>query len=391
MLDPKVIDEVLQGFAARGGRIQDLPPPDVVHRFIEVAFFGSLKSEEGRPAHFAASLASLNEAKAAQDYAINVRVFAQPLPFTAGTIAKVGSAFDPDLSSLAVGANDAGNLEIWGVFSYRPPWDYYNSIPAALVGAAPSFRPNFLTVTVAAPGSLLFSRGSDAVGRLVSGYFVQATPIPFTSRSLGKYWLEFVKKTGPFGSHGNAYWRLARNGLEVLLDEISRRGHGGTLVLLDCTAPPPQQLYHSMHSFHTSGNVGALIINCLTHQDMIGIAYRRAALEHLQRTAQLAALDGALIVESNFNVIGFGAKLQSPPWSGKTIVGPDGFGCGGGGDFVMDGYGTRHRSARDFAAACGSSIVFVVSQDGPIRAFHKTSDSVVTCWPDCTTSMFADH
>jgi DNA integrity scanning protein DisA with diadenylate cyclase activity len=113
--------------------------------------------------------------------------------------------------------------------------------------------------------------------------------------------------------------------------------------------------------------------------------------EALQRLAQLAAIDGALIIDSNFKVVAFGAKLTAPAWDKKTVIGPDGYGSPNGQPFEINRYGTRHQSARDFAAACESAIVFVISQDGPIRAFHRTDETTVTCWPDCTTSMFVDH
>jgi len=45
-------------------------------------------------------------------------------------------------------------------------------------------------------------------------------------------------------------------------------------------------------------------------------------------------------------------------------------------------------SAIDFAAACKGAIVFVILQDGPIRAFVSGDESEVFCWADCTVSMF---
>src|SRR5205807_194692 len=56
------------------------------------------------------------------------------------------------------------------------------------------------------------------------------------------------------------------------------------------------------------------------------IAYRKLALEALQRVSQLAVIDGALILNSNFDVVTFGAKLSAAPWPGKIVVGSDGFG-----------------------------------------------------------------
>jgi hypothetical protein len=48
----------------------------------------------------------------------------------------------------------------------------------------------------------------------------------------------------------------------------------------------------------------------------------------------------------------------------------------------------RHNSAINFAAQCDGSTAFVISQDGPIRAFIRLNDETVLYWPDCTVSMF---
>jgi hypothetical protein len=69
------------------------------------------------------------------------------------------------------------------------------------------------------------------------------------------------------------------------------------------------------------------------------------------------------------------------------ITGPDGFG-GGGEPFDLSKHGTRHNSAVDFVAAFPGSVVFVISQDGPIRAFAVKDATTILCWPDCRASMF---
>ena len=121
---------------------------------------------------------------------------------------------------------------------------------------------------------------------------------------------------------------------------------------------------------------------------IIDAGYQKLALEGIQRVAQLTAVDGALLIGSNFKVVTFGAKLAAPLWTKKTLIGPDGYGTPNGSNFDVTRYGTRHQSARDFAGACPAAIAFVISQDGPVRAFHRTDDETVTCWPDCSTSMF---
>lgn len=90
----------------------------------------------------------------------------------------------------------------------------------------------------------------------------------------------------------------------------------------------------------------------------------------------------------SFEVLAFGATLTAPRTLATAVIGPDGFGVGAERPFDIDRYGTRHRSAMDFAASIDGSIAFAISQDGPIRAFRLASEAVVNVWPDCSASMF---
>ena len=102
----------------------------------------------------------------------------------------------------------------------------------------------------------------------------------------------------------------------------------------------------------------------------------------------MSAIDGALIITFGFEVVTFGATLTAPRSALVPVIGPDGYGNTRKTTFELDRYGTRHRSAFDFAAAHKGSLVFVISEDGPVRAFHRENDTTVHVWPDCTVSMF---
>jgi hypothetical protein len=115
---------------------------------------------------------------------------------------------------------------------------------------------------------------------------------------------------------------------------------------------------------------------------------RKVANETIQRIAQLAAVDGALLLTFVFEVLAFGATLTAPRSLLQPVVGPDGFGQMTNTPFEINRYRTRRRSAFDFVAAQPGSIAFVISQDGPIRAFRCETDTTVYVWPDCTASMF---
>ena len=207
-----------------------------------------------------------------------------------------------------------------------------------------------------------------------------------------------LEKLPTFHRHHPAFWRFAIDGLDVLLDEAANRGHGGTIVILDATVPHDETLFQAKHVLKGKQWLPLLLEKCaqseqqdvsdsMTYDMSFDIKYRRSTLDALQRVAQLAAIDGALVINSNFEVIAFGATLVSPEWNGSVEEGPDAYGGTHGRAFDLSRYGTRHRSAANFAVACPNSIAFVISQDGPVRAFAR-DDSRLLCWPDCSSSMF---
>ena len=117
------------------------------------------------------------------------------------------------------------------------------------------------------------------------------------------------------------------------------------------------------------------------------IKMRKILSERLQIIAQYASIDGALILSDLLDTVSFGTKLSADRWSEEVLIGPDGFNSGGE-HFKYDHLGTRHKSAIDFVGENENSIVFVISQDGPIRGLVKRDHETILCWPDCTVSMF---
>jgi hypothetical protein len=111
----------------------------------------------------------------------------------------------------------------------------------------------------------------------------------------------------------------------------------------------------------------------------------------ISQIANLTNVDGALILDGDFGVLAFGAKLIALPWNGNCRIGPGLGGIVSGDAFPIDRYGTRHRSAVDFVAAVEHSMAFVLSADGPVRAFTKANADIVFCWPDVLDSYFIDR
>jgi sensor domain DACNV-containing protein/DisA checkpoint controller-like protein len=397
MLSPTILERICTAWSAdqahpyRGRRNVELPVLAALHCFVDTVFLASLREEEGKSVNFSAVLVGRQEG--IESVSINpsaLLVLEEPVPFTSSILPKFAAAFDPKLSTIAVESNEAdGNLYIWGVFQHAQKTNILSEVSDGIPGNS-SMRPDFFTLTTRGRGSFAVSRGRALIGRFQAGYFVAASPTPFMSKSLGAHVLASIVRDPLYTKYNAKYWHFIRPLLDLLLEEASLRGHGATIVILEADRPSISGHYESKHRLIGEYNFRETIEECLKNDSTTGrgIAYRRVACENIQRIAQLATVDGALVIDSLFNVLAFGATLTAPRADRSALIGPDGFGNTNGQAFDVSRYGTRHRSAFDFAAANHNSTVFVISQDGPIRAFRADGDRSVLVWPDCNTSMY---
>ena len=398
MLDPKFTDEILATWQAdqdhpyRGRAKRPIPAAAIVRALLDECFRATLRDEEGQPIRFAVALLADEDVDGLIGPTMRPPLrLAFRREFSAAALAKLASAFDPELTTIVVSWNaEAGRLEFWGTWLHAPALNRFTEVPVGVVGSA-NFRPDFLTMISKGRAALAIARGNHQIGTFHAGYFVPATPTPFTSHSLGQHVHEAVLGDPTLGADGARFWHFARDALEQVLSEASLRGHGGTIVLMPPSVPINESMFASKYKLLGSFGLRQTLIQCqradTSHDILMSIAQRKVANETIQRISQLAAVDGALIMTFDFEVLAFGATLTAPRTLASAVIGPDGFGAGAGQPFDINRYGTRHRSAMDFAAAIDGSIAFAISQDGPIRAFRRASEAVVNVWPDCSTSM----
>jgi hypothetical protein len=399
MIEASIIKKIVDSWAADQvhpdkDRVQrPLPNLADVKELLEIVFLASLKREEDKPVRTSMVLVSAVEARhVAQGCQHEINRFEPPIPVTVDAVTKLAPAFDPDLAAIAVEREPDGNgLCCWGVFFFKASTRRFNEFPI-VSGACSSVRPDYFTVTIRGPGSLQISRAFSSIGRLVGGDFVPSAATPFTSRSLGEKLVRYFKGTRYWQKYGPAFWDYYQDALEVLLIEAGTRSHGATIILL-----PPKGNNISVNEFFLTNyylkpalQVAPQLERAIHCQRgvIVGIAHRKTLLEKIQMLAQLAAVDGALIVTYELDLVTFGATLHAPKWNGTTLIGADGFETPQGAPFPIHRYGTRHNSAVDFVAANEGSIAFVISQDGPTRAFVKAPEGIVHCWPDCTESVY---
>lgn len=407
MFDVKILERIIQAWAAdqdhpdRNREQKLLPDVSDVRILIETAFLASLKQEEKQPVKFAIALMSKadNPAEEAEHEQVILR-FRHSLPLNPETIAKLASAFDPRITSLiaAPAGQDKIEYEIWGAMFFGPTTDRFEKMPATVSDPDLS-RPDVFMVTAITAGSLLITRGNSQIGRFASGEFVPAIPSPFSSKAMGLYIMNMIESDEEFETHNSHYRDLYPDILDRLLSEVSVRGHGGTIIIIpEQKIPQYRNEFTSNYTFEKSLGLDTILsripVSSLHYETPIDrenqlriLTLNKKYIERINVVAQLACIDGALMLSSRLRVICFGSKLIARQWDHEVRVGPDAFG-GGGDVFNTSRLGTRHNSAINFVGACDGSIAFVISQDGPIRGFVRKDSRTILCWPDCRVSMF---
>lgn len=274
---------------------------------------------------------------------------------------------------------------------FGPSLNRFTEIPVGLDGHI-FFRPDVFMVTAKQPGSLVISRGNSQIGNFTTGKFLKATPQPHGIEGLlTTRLIDNIKNTKGFKTFSYGYWHVYRDSLDYLLSEAADRGHGATILIVpEVLTSSAEKSIVKKYSFPESPNIEELIYQTSNNSKNFTtyIAYKNKLKERLEFMSQLSTVDGSLVLKPSFDPISFGATLKAPSkWEGSVVTGPDGFG-GGGEKFETSRLGTRHNSTIDFVGSFPGCIGFVISQDGPIRAFLSSSTNVITCWPDCRASMF---
>lgn len=364
-----------------------LPPFGQIKKVIETAYLASLEREEGRPVRFALVVVDpavgdkISTMKKSQDYLLHLQT---PLPLTVDSITKLAPALDPGISAMAVGPTEnTDEMHIWGIFTFSSSSSSFAEIPMWVYGEL-AYRPDFFTVYANNAGSLLIARHHSQIGRILNGEFIPATPSPFTLKSLGHYMMTCIRDHSLFKTHGDAYWRIYRDTIELLLTEASARGHGSIFLLVQPDGHPTGYI---APRFSFSEKISPQhLLEELLRDDLdvpTSISARKAVVDRIKFLAQLGTVDGAVLLTTELDLVCFGATIMAPPYAGTIVTGPDGFGEGGGEILDPTRLGTRHNSAIAFAGAVQSSLAFVISQDGPARAFVQKEKDSLLYWPDC--------
>ena len=367
---------------------------------VNAAFAASLQSEEGRPVR----LQLLFDPHEREVTAI----FDDPLPYSASNLVKLAPTIDIGFRSIVVAPEQPGHdaLTIIGVTDLE--LSQLANKPMRLVGGG-------LTTHPAATQSMklsVFGPGCVRIDTSSSFFELRDCSIRFPfSVSRIKYVREWYEEAGQQldFSHlpedpvvGNvAGWadrrqfdgqQLVRRTWGSILNKVCNARHGGTFLVV------PKHVDVSAHlrltyatksnqlqvAIHKRASFEPGLSNPHYRTSMAGSNLDDAHFSErdLARTSDLvasfAAVDGAVVLERDLTVLGFGAEiLETEIPNENEFVKYGRHPHGRPDDKPLTGFGMRHRSAYRFCKKLKGAIAFVISQDGGLRVFCNPDGRVV--------------
>jgi len=329
--------------------------PEQIASIVNAAFWASQAVEEGRPIRGILCVVSADEVPSGFS-------LSHPLPVSRQSIVSLMTAA-PD-SALAIHTGSSGNPEIWGII---------DGIPF-----------EFLKFRIADIGTVVASINNNAVAIIHNGC------ISIPPRSDVFSWVSIVSLA--FGSGSSTPDRIQKATILLkIVASMFRHAHGGTLVV----APVENTDWHDSLNikYQFVGTDGSNVLkqrlmDLMELRDasqsdkpsntpgifqfskmQVTEASVRLVNETLRIIGNLTALDGAVVISSDFTLFGFGAKIQ---------IGQDNFDIGE--IDLLDGNlnpnvhlsdigGTRHQSAARLVKKHNDVLAFVASQDGRLTLF----------------------
>jgi Probable sensor domain DACNV len=335
---------------------------------LEVAFWASLITNEGRPTRVRMALVPVGSDD-------QVTAFKHPLPFT-----------EEEMARLAPAAWSTGWLAVDVL--RQPPciWGINKNSTHETAG--------LVTIEVSDPGVIRVGYGQLQSFVVFAG---RATAAPHGTRDLtlaARLRSALGKDASLNGApETSTAWRECM-ALSLLARLVLEDRHGGTLLVVPTgDARWRNSLQPFTHEFKEADTSIRDAIAAVQHRQMASLATPNpaelpenirdavyAALSHvnwhpegvLRPVARLAAIDGAVVLTSNLSVLGFGAMISvsavpdvyvAEPATERTYRMP-----------IEEAGGTRHQSAIRFAGANPEAVALVISHDSHLSVAHWSAE-----------------
>jgi hypothetical protein len=333
------------------GRLATLPDIATIQAIVDAAFWASLRKEEG-------FIPKISLAFLAPEETGSTLLFERPLPLEPGILTKVAPAVERPGIHLGVSHGPEG-LHVWGA-----------------TRAIPSLC---FVVEVAAPGLIVIKHhSSDTTGKFVNVAVLEGDQVKIVDERASAIPDCPALLSALLGSDSPAAWVHSVNVLVQLAVSMRAHGRGGSLLVVPASSDVWRESIVSPIPFAVSPPFAALADLARAVDDDPS-----ALIRTVDAVAGLTAVDGAVVLTDQYEVLGFGAKITrrkgrplveqvivtEPIEGGEAImVSPDKLG------------GTRHLSAAQFVNDQQDCAALVASQDGRFTVFE---------WSPCENMVHA--
>jgi len=401
-----------------------LPEPRVLEHVLSVCYQASLLREEGRSITFRLALSGPEAFAVAggPPASLHRLLFTRWRPLDEHELRGLAPAAGFQSSLIGAQLDDDGRAQIWGLIHSGPRW-------LQSVRGGREIRqviPPVLMIAVTGPGRVLVSKGAATIAELSSGILggpgmdvllarwmsdifahvrdAQSAAHLAARPQSATGWAQVDPTFGPL---------LTQHVLRRILATIRGAQHGGTLILLPphhaadvLTSDRHLSLKYTFRDEEPRRRILTLTVEIIN--ELAGLhgastgesavhwpeyeessapqlaALDEALFEVAHLVAALADVDGAVVMTSSLELLGFGGEIAGNLPEVATVARALDLEATQREWVRTDRVGTRHRSAYRLCQALRDAVAVVISQDGGLR-FVRWHDDAVTYWDQVAT------
>ena len=342
---------------ARGAGLEvaPRPSPEVIEAIINVAFWASLRREEGAAPKI--SLAFVPPT----DPGLPL-MFARPLPLSAPALARLAPAVERPGIHLGVWPDTSGELVVWGTTRHLPALAF--------------------VLEVVTSGLLVIKHRGDTFGKFVNVAVLEGDEVKIVDEGAARApecpgvvaSLLGVELAGFSGPSTNVLVQIAAS--------MRAHGRGGALLVVPAGSEGWQESIVSPVLYEVSPRLRRAGLARRTIGGRLGShEWQEDLRRSVDALAGLTAVDGATVMNERYELLAFGAKIMrrrgNAPVERMILTEP----VEGSTPVVVNPYqlgGTRHLSAAQFVHDQPDTTALVASQDGHFTIFKWSAcDEIV--------------
>lgn len=338
------------------GEKQLAPIPDeaTIAEIIDVAFWSSLRREEGISPEISLAYLPVEQAD-------GPLTFARPLPFQPAALARLAPAVQRPGIHLGVWRIN-GDLFVWGTTQQVPGSTFVLEV----------IRPGLLVVK---------RRRVRTPGKYVNIAVLQGDQISIVDENSSGLAGEKPLIAGLLGFDSARAWTDPVNTVVQLATSMRAHGRGGSLLIVPSGSDSWQDSMVRPMAYALRPPFEKLAELMRKDVDKDDSAWREAVRKSVDMIGGLTAVDGATVINDQYELLAFGTKIRrnrDEEAVQKILVSAPVAGAAADLVEVSRMGGTRHLSAAQFVHDQPASVALVASQDGGFTAMAwSPSESIV--------------